>query len=181
VKRILSFAWLLLLASSVWAQARPRLDIAAVEADLASTTPLAVLEKYFDCSKYEGTAYEGIATGRIDWVRLAERMLAHSDACYTEGIQSALGSAMQSKPRNVLPLVGKTEALSAEHICLPFVSSEQPVASQLAQIHRSRRAIQQVRTPVAQKSACLQFIRPVESRLKDEARSAAPLDRSTQR
>lgn len=181
MKRVLSFAGLILLACSISAQARPRLDIAAVEAELASGTPQAVLEKYFDCAKYEGTAYENIATGRIDWVRLAERMLAHSDACYTEGIQSALGSAMQRKPRNVLPLVGKTDALSAEHICLPFISSEQPVASQLAQVRRSRRAIQEVRTPVAQKSACLQFIRPVESRLKDEARSAAPPVQSTHR
>jgi hypothetical protein len=161
VKRHLSafyLAWLL--AGSV--EAGMTLDIRDVDMALRNGSPRVTLEKYFDCSKYEGTAYEAIASGAAQWVSLAERIFPHSDACYTEGIEDALGRAMQRKPENVLPLVGKTEALSPEYICLPFISAELPIQARLAQVQRSRRAIMRVKKDSEQKKACLQFIRSVE-------------------
>ncbi|NLR74167.1 hypothetical protein [Leeia aquatica] len=123
------------------------------------------LETYFSCEKHEGSAYVEIATGSPPWVSLAEKMLAYSDACYTEGIQAALGQAMQQSPKTVLPLVGKTPALAADAICLPFISDELPARLQLRAIRKSKQAIQSVvsRRLAAQKARCLHFIQSVEA------------------
>ena len=141
--------------------------VEAVEASLKEGNPKATLEKYFSCEKYEGSAYEGIASGSKKWISLAERMLQYSDACYTEGIQASLGKAMQGSPKNVLPLVDKTSTLAASYICLPFISNELPIKLQLAEVIKSRKAIQSVHDDRLriQKVACLHFIKSVETDL----------------
>lgn len=145
-----------------------------VEDALAGQGAQATLTAYFSCEKYDGSAYEKIATGARPWVALAERMIAHSDACYTEGIQAALGDAMRRAPRNVLGLVGKTVPLGAEHICVPFISDEQPLAAQLEELAKSRRAIAAVRFTrlAAQRAACLRFIDETKKRLRAQASAA---------
>lgn len=142
--------------------------IEVIEASLNEGSPKATLEKHFNCEHYEGSAYERIASGSRKWVRLAERMLQYSDACYTEGIQASLGKAMQKAPGNVLPLVDKTSTLSASYICLPFISSELPIRQQLTEVTKSRSAIQGIHDNrlQIQKSACLKFIQSVEDNLR---------------
>jgi hypothetical protein len=143
------------------------INIEEVEASLREGNPRITLERYFNCGKYEGTGYESIARGSSRWIRLAEEMLQYSDACYTEGIQSSLGAAMQKAPKNVLPLVDKTSVLAADHICLPFISDEASIKLQLAELARSRKAIQRVHDPKfqTQKESCLRFIKFVQSNL----------------
>lgn len=162
-------AWLSVAALSPWAHASG-LSPQDVEASLNKGGKQRTLETYFDCLKYEGSAYERIATGSPAWIALAEKMIAYSDACYTEGIQSALGEAMRKSPRTVLPLVDRSPTLGASYICLPFISNEQPIEAQLKEIEISRRAIQKVgdRGLAPQKSACLRFIRTLATGLKTQ-------------
>jgi hypothetical protein len=145
--------------------------IEAIEASLAEKGPQATLAAYFSCEKEDGSAYPAIAGGSREWVALAEKMIAYTDACYTESLQAALGAAMRKSPRNVLPLVDKTPALSADHICLPFISDEQPVAAQAREIQKSRRAIASVRDRrlAKPKAACLRFIRGAAKNLSSAA------------
>ena len=141
------------------------ISIEIVDASLKEGTPKATLEKFFSCEKYEGSAYEKIAMGEPRWISIAEKMLQHSDACYTEGIQAALGSAMQKFPKRLLPLVDKTSLLSANYICLPFISSELPVKSQVNEINKSKKAIQNVKGKnlISKRMSCLDFINSVET------------------
>jgi len=152
------------------------LCVETVEASLKAGNPKETLEKYFNCEKYEGSAYEGIASGSKKWVRLAEKMLQHSDACYTEGIQASLGKAMQRAPKNVLPLVDKTPTLSASYICLPFISNEIPIRQQRAEVNKSRHAIQGVHDGrlQTQKAACLKLIQSLEVNLNIQASPKPP-------
>ena len=107
---------------------------------------------------------------------LAERLLRDADACYAEGLQGALGQAMQRAPDRVLPLVGKSATLAAESICLPFISDEIPFAAQTAAVTRSRRAIEAVHDPALrpQQQACLQFIGSVEAAIAARQPAAGP-------
>jgi len=150
-------------------------SVEIVEASIRAGNPKATLEKYFSCEKYEGSAYEGIASGSPKWISIAERMLHHSDACYTEGIQASLGKAMQRSPQNVLPLVDKTPTLAASYICLPFISNELPIESQRAEVIRSRKAIQKLQDDglKTQKEVCLRFIKTIEVNLAGQ-RPTAP-------
>ncbi|MBT9568491.1 MAG: hypothetical protein IV085_09355 [Thiobacillus sp.] len=152
------------------------LCVETVEASLEAGDPKVTLEQYFNCEKYEGSAYEAIASGSKKWVRLAEKMLPHSDACYTEGIQASLGRAMQRSPKNVLPLVDKAPTLSASHICLPFISNEIPIRQQLTEVANSRLAIQGVHDHrlQIQKAACLKFIGSLEANLNIQASPKPP-------
>lgn len=144
-----------------------------VETSLAQGKPRTTLEKYFSCDKLQGTAYEGIESGSLQWVSLAERMLKHSDACYTEGIQASLGRAMQRAPQHVLPLVDKAPELAAEYICLPFISDEIPASEQLAEVVKSRKSIQAVSNNrfEIQRARCLNLIKPIEIGLQTQTGS----------
>jgi hypothetical protein len=163
-----------ILSAASLAGAAGEITVDAIEASLAEKGPRATLEAYFSCEKYDGSAYPAIAGGSREWVSLAEKMIAHSDACYMEGIQAALGEAMRKSPRNVLRLVDKTPALGADHICLPFISSEQSIAAQVKELRKSRRAISAVRDRQLSKprAACLRFIRGVEKSLPSTAAQA---------
>ena len=145
--------------------AADKLQADQVESAIASGDIRGALKKYFDCAKYEGTAYEAIATGSQAWVSIAARVLPMSDACYAEGIVNALGQAMQRKPQNVLPLVGKTDVLSPERICLPSISDELPLNVQREELLRSKSAISGVEGYLSQKNACLRFIASIEQQL----------------
>lgn len=133
-----------------------------------------VLARYFPCNAYEGSGYEQVAQGSGAWVQLATQLLEHSDACYTSGLQDALGSAMQAAPENVLPYVGRSSQLAPERICLPFISAEIPTAEQLQPLSLSRNKIEPVRDPrlQTQREACLAEIQRVERRILGHA--AAP-------
>ncbi|CAD5372060.1 conserved exported hypothetical protein [Rubrivivax sp. A210] len=148
----------------------------AVEATLASAGPRAALQRHFDCTLRRPAGYRGVASGDPAWVALAERLLPHADACYSTGLQDALGRAMQRAPRAVLPLVGKTPTLAAEAICLPFISDEIPLARQKAALARSRQAIAGVRDEALQpqRQACLGFIGSVEEAVAARQPAATP-------
>jgi hypothetical protein len=164
----------ILSAASLAGAAGP-ITVDAVEASLVDNGPRATLEAYFSCENYDASAYPAIAGGSAEWVALAEKMIEHSDACYTEGIQAALGEAMRKSPRHVLRLVDKTPALGADHICLPFISNEQPIAAQAKELQKSRRAISAVRDRQLSKprAACLRFIRGAEKGLASAAMPAS--------
>jgi len=164
---VFMLAWLLSACCCLPQAKETGISVEIVEASIREGNPKATLEKYFSCEKYEGSAYEGIASGSPKWISIAERMLHFSDACYTEGIQASLGKAMQRSPQNVLPLVDKTPTLAASYICLPFISSELSIKSQQAEVIRSRNAIQKVRDDrfSIQKEVCLRFIKSVEMSL----------------
>jgi len=144
------------------------LEAQSVERVYATQGLQHTLRTYFSCDAYEGSAYERIATGAAPWIALAEKLVVQTDGCYTEGLQAALGEAMRKSPGRVLALVNTTPALGAEYICLPFISSEQPVEVQLHEIAVSRRAIATVDDVALapQKAACLRFIDDVTSRLR---------------
>jgi len=166
----LVFAWLLIVFITQAQAAMAGVSAEAVESSLREGNPKATLEHFFSCEKYVGSAYEKIAMGSPRWISIAESTLQYSDACYTEGIQSALGSAMQKSPQHVLPLVDKTSLLSANYICLPFISNELPVQSQIAEIVKSKRAIQRVHAKNlrTKKSSCLSFIESVEAQVRGQ-------------
>ena len=155
-------------------------NIEAVEASLGGGNPKATLEKYFNCEKHEDSAYEEIASGAPKWISLAERMLQYSDACYTEGIQASLGMAMRKSPENVLPLVDKTATLGASYICLPFISTELSIKTQLAELIKSKKAIQRVHDSSLwfQKTACLRFIKSIAANLITQQSPAKKSDLS---
>lgn len=164
------FAWIYLWlwlanCAAVFAESTG-VSVVEVEASLKAGNPQATLERYFDCQS-DQTAYRSIASGSAPWINLAERILPFSDACYTEGIQAALGQAMQKAPQRVLPLVDKTASLAASHICLPFISSELPLKTQLRAINRTQRAIQKLRDGSIhrQRASCLNFIASVKANL----------------
>ena len=164
---VFMFVWTLLAYCCLSHADGVGMSVEAIEDSLREGNPKTTLEKYFSCEKYEGSAYERIASGSPQWISLAERMLQYSDACYTEGIQASLGKAMQKSPQNVLPLVDKTSVLAASYICLPFISSELPIKAQLAEVVRSKKAIQRVRNDKVrtQKASCLRFVKSVEKNL----------------
>lgn len=159
-----------------FADARRPPEPSEVVRSLAVRGVQATLETDFSCETYEGSAHERIARAERAWIAVAERAIAVSDACYTEGIQSALGEAMRRAPRDVLPLVGKSPRLEAEYICLPFISAEQPLAQQLTEVRTSKRAIAAVRSAglSKQRMACLRFIDGVEAGLRGDPASAKP-------
>lgn len=170
----------LIAAAVIWSVGCPvgadsgPLDLKAVESALQKDLKVA-LTQYFSCERYEGSAYERIATGDTAWLRLAEAVVARTDACYTEGIQSALGTAMRNAPRNVLPLVGKTPVLSEDRICLPFISAEQPFEAQLAELAMSKRAIERVddRRLSKQRNACQSIIEKLTKKLRSTTAGGA--------
>jgi len=155
-------------ASLVLISCERNLTVATVSATLEALGPRAALETHFPCGKYVGTAYPKIASGSAAWISLGERMLQHSDGCYTEGIQASLGQAMVDSAENVLPLVNTTPLLAAERICLPFISSELPLDEQRRLLAKSKKSIADVVAPSlnTQKEACLSFISEIESRLE---------------
>jgi hypothetical protein len=139
--------------------AQEHLQPQEVEAFLDRQGGKATLEKYFPCDKVEGTAYAEIADGSRRWAAVAVKMLNYSDACYTESILSALGTAMERNPRNILPYVGTSLTLDTS-ICLPFISDELPLREQLRQIRTAKNAISRVHNAKLskQRKACLEYI-----------------------
>lgn len=145
-----------------------------ISAELRDSGVRRVLENYFPCDGYEGTGYEQVAQGARAWVNVATQLLDHSDACYTTGLQDALGTAMQAMPEHVLPYVGLSSQLAAERICLPFISAEMPRADQLKQLKSAQTKIQAVRDRRlhAQRQACLTEIQRVKRMVMNKV--AAP-------
>lgn len=143
-----------------------------IEAALNNSNPQQALDRYLDCENTECEIFEKISSGSKDWINVAVKILAYADAGSTEGILSSLGKAMQKVPQNVLPLVNKKEAplLSADWICLPFISGEIPVEEQLAEVVNSRKAIETVHNDQLreQKEACLADIRSLEAQLRKD-------------
>lgn len=165
--RQLVAAWLLcavVLPQVACSSADKPLTAERASAELRERGAQSVLARHFPCDAYEGTGYEQVARGASAWVQLATRLLEDSDACYTTGLQDALGSAMQVAPENVLPYVDRNRQLASERICLPFISAEIPVAEQLRQLASTRASLELVREPhlQAQRNACLAEIERVE-------------------
>ena len=128
-----------------------------VSTELRERGSQAVRARYFPCDAYEGTGYEQVARGSSAWVQLAAQLLERSDACYTTGLQDALGSAMRAAPEKVLPYVGRSPQLAPGRICLPFISAETSPADQMHQLKLSRGSIASVQHARLnpQRQACL--------------------------
>lgn len=156
------------------------LSVESVESSLREAGPRATLARHFSCANHQGTGYRAIARGSPQWVALAAKLMTHADACYAEGLQDALGQAMRRAPRAVLPLVGRSATLSAELICLPFISDEIAVSTQSIAVARSRRAIEAVSDEALrqQREACLQFIGRVEAGIASRQPAMPPVTAS---
>ncbi|MBV8977882.1 MAG: hypothetical protein JO261_04495 [Alphaproteobacteria bacterium] len=128
---------------------------AQMEKDFAARRAQFVIERYFDCQ--HGSGYRLVDSGDPSSVKLAATLLAHADACVTESLQTALGTAMARRPAVVLPYVNTNERLQAARICLPFISDEDSPARRQAVVARTRRALLRVhsRTLARQRAACL--------------------------
>ena len=119
------------------------------------------LDKYFNCAGHNNAGYKYVSSGSKIWISVAEEALKHSDACYTDGILSSLGQAMQVSPVNVLPLVGKSDILSPDDICISSISSGSPTKKQqLLTLSRFSKAIMRVKDKhlLKQKNKCLSII-----------------------
>jgi hypothetical protein len=144
-----------------------KLDIHTIETSLNEIGGAKTLERYYLCDKYESSPYQKIASGDPEWIKLSVRLLDFSDACYTEGIQASLGQAMESAPEIVLPYVNKSPLLSADRICLPFISDEQSIEDALIQIRNVKNSIANVKDDKlsTQQNACLEFIENIERQI----------------
>ncbi|MBL8466281.1 hypothetical protein [Methyloversatilis discipulorum] len=117
----------------------------------------AALEKYFSC---EGTGFNGylkVASGSKQWLDVAVRLLASSDACYSEGLHDAVAKALYASPSTVLPLVDSSSMLKASQICLPFLSDEEPHKQHLAYLKRLEERLSRVTDRASQsgKAKCI--------------------------
>ena len=151
------------------AQAQPS-TVSEIKTYLAAHNGRATIERYFDLEKGEG--YRLVETGRPDAVALAVRLLRDSDAAVTTSLLSSLGTAMTAHPDVVLPYLHQDRAganlLTPSRICLPFMDAEEPRQPALAQLARSRQALERVRTAALQapKQECLARIALVERNVR---------------
>lgn len=74
---------------------------------------------------------------------------------------------MQKQPRNVLPYVGKSALLSADQICMPFVSGEISDAEALRIVRRSKAALSSVKETALTKQcqACMNRVTSLEKKI----------------
>jgi hypothetical protein len=129
--------------------------VGQVRSELAKLGPRRVIDQYFDCES--GSGYRLVASGHREAIQLGVQLLADSDACVSEMLQSALGEAMTRQPQYVLPYVGTAPYLMPQNICLPFVSSDEPGSTLQEAKRRARRALERVQDPrfTRQKALCM--------------------------
>lgn len=66
-----------------------------------------------------------VATGSADWLDVARRLSAGTDAGTSEALQIAVATALPKNPGGVLRLAGTQSFLSIDHICAaPFIEPQ---------------------------------------------------------
>ena len=140
--------------------------ISEVEQAFASNGPKYVISRYFDCETGEG--YRLVASGEPRAIRFAVRLLKHSDTCVSELLHSSLGEAMIVAPETVLPYVNTDQRLTANDICLTFLSADDPPATLRPIVARARSSLLRVTSPelVPQRNACLEQVESLPANLK---------------
>lgn len=103
-----------------------------------------------------------IGTGRAEWLALAPRLAAGTDASQSLALTIALADALPRKPAAVLAVAAAAKGpLAIERVCAaPYI---EPIATDLAYYRtRARRAVEGVSAPPLQaaKRACLAALRP---------------------
>lgn len=159
VKRAFIASALTIMTISV-GQARQAITVDKIETDLSAKRPEQVVRQYFDCGPNIGAGYRLVESGTPSGVRLGVTMLKYSDACSGESLDSSLGVAMTRAPLVVLPYVNSGPGLSAEEICLPFLTADEPREKLRSIVARAHRSLLNVHTKALekQKVACLQEI-----------------------
>ena len=134
-----------------------RVTVEKIHADLSANGARYVIDHYFGCEPPIGEGYNLVESGTRSGVRLGIEMLKYSDACVTENLQSSLGTAMTRAPIIVLPYVNTNQLLSADQICLPFISADDPRDRQKIIIAQARRSLLRVhvKSLERQRAACL--------------------------
>ena len=86
----------------------------------------------------------------------------------------SIARAPRRAPAAVLRLQGRTQRMSRECICLPFVSAEIPLAYQYRELRQSYRAIAAVHEPAlaVPRASCLAYIEPVMKKLQMDLANA---------
>ncbi len=126
------------------------------------------MHQFFDCGNAGEPAYRKVATGHPGWLKVASRLLESADGCYSTGVHSAVASALAVSPRTVLPLVNSSHSLSADQICLPFMSAEVPAEKHLAYLVKLEQALNSVKNSSysSSKRACLAEVHRARASLK---------------
>jgi hypothetical protein len=112
--------------------------------------------------------FDWVAQGSPSAVSAAVEAMRTSDAGDAESLTDALGRAMQVAPARVLPLVDSGSEFSADRICVPFLSDDQPVPAVLRSLERSRQSIASVSEVglARQRAACLRVIARYEKTVR---------------
>ena len=103
-----------------------------------------------------------IGTGKPDWLALAPRLAAGTDASQSLGLTIALADALPRNAAGVLALAATAKGpLAIDRVCTaPYI---EPIASDLAYYRtRARRAVEGLSAPPLQaaKRACLAALHP---------------------
>src|SRR5689334_19038807 len=112
------------LAVFALATSPPALSAETVEASLQSSGGRATIDRYFSCDDSGQTAYDQIETGDERWLRVAVRLLDDSDGCVTLSLTSSIAAALPRAPSRVLKLLDVKPALTADRLCVPFLSED---------------------------------------------------------
>jgi hypothetical protein len=102
----------------------PALSVDTVEASLQTIGSRATINRYFSCDDAGWPAYSQIETGDQRWLNLAVRLLDESDACVHLSLTSSIAAALPRAPSRVLKLLDTKPALSADRLCVRFLSSD---------------------------------------------------------
>jgi len=115
----------------------------------------AAVDRYFNCAETspDGLGYQTIIHGGKRGVDLDFELQKSSDGCVAENLTWVLGSEMQVSPSAVLPLV----AAMGAGVCTPVAFEETPKATVLADLRRTKAALETVHDPALQdaKKKCL--------------------------
>jgi hypothetical protein len=128
----------------------------------------AALELFFDCGPAGTAAYDRVASGSAEWLAVAVRLLNGSDACYSLLLHDSIARALVHNPRGVLALVNTSSRLTAEGICLPFMSAEEDPKMHLLYLRRAESALRSVKAASLQapKQACMQEVESMRKALQ---------------
>ena len=118
-----------------------------------------VVQSYGD--HFEGAVLSHLERGETDWIALAPKLAAGTDAGTSEGLSTALAYALPLQPVAVLAVLSKRSGpLDAERVCsIPFI--EDSVKDIKSYQRRAIQAVSEVRDTGLQqvREICLQALR----------------------
>jgi hypothetical protein len=117
--------WHATILMATLASAAPALSVESVEASLKSNGGRATIHRYFGCDNSGLAAYAQVETGSERWLNIAVALLDDSDGCVTVSLTSSIARAIPSGPSRVLNLLNAKPMLTADRICVPFLSEDE--------------------------------------------------------